>query len=215
MNNLRRCRVCHANAAREFLVVEGQTYLRCAECAATLLAEAHLPDPQTERDAYILHENHPADEGYRRFLRRLADPLLERLAQGSIGLDFGCGPGPTLDKLLRDAGHTVGLYDPFFHPEMAALQQKYDFITCSEVVEHFHHPQEEFARLDGMLKPGGWLGIMTCFQTDDACFAQWNYRRDPTHVVFYQERTFRYLARLFDWSCEIPARNVVLMRKPQ
>ncbi|MBS0543647.1 MAG: methyltransferase domain-containing protein, partial [Proteobacteria bacterium] len=82
------------------------------------------------------------------------------------------------------------------------------------VVEHFHHPAEEFARLDALLRPGGWLGIMTCFQTDDARFARWHYRRDPTHVVFYREATFRVIARRHGWVCEIPAKDVVLMCKP-
>jgi len=65
-----------------------------------------------------------------------------------------------------------------------------------------------------MLHPGGWLALMTCFQTDDARFANWHYRRDPTHVVFYREATFRHIARLLGWQCEIPCKDVVLMQKP-
>ena len=38
-----------------------------------------------------------------------------------------------------------------------------------------------------LVRPGGWLAVMTCFQTDDARFAGWHYRKDPTHVVFYRE----------------------------
>jgi hypothetical protein len=41
-----------------------------------------------------------------------------------------------------------------------------------------------------------------------------DYRRDPTHVVFYREATFRAIARRHDWSCEIPYPNVALLRKP-
>lgn len=106
------------------------------------------------------------------------------------------------------------LYDPCFHPDRSALERTYDFITCTEVAEHFHRPAEEFACLDGLIRPGGWLAIMTCFQDDDHRFAHWHYRRDPTHVVFYREHTFRHVAAQFSWKCEVPRKNVVLMHKP-
>lgn len=74
-------------------------------------------------------------------------------------------------------------------------------------------PAREFARLDALLEPGGWLAVLTTFQTEDAAFAGWHYRRDPTHVVFYRPQTFRRIARRHGWSCEIPCANVALMRK--
>ena len=40
--------------------------------------------------------------------------------------------------------------------------------------------------LSYLVRPGGWTGVMTCFQTDDARLAHCHYRRDPTHVVFYR-----------------------------
>ena len=61
------------------------------------------------------------DAGYRRFLSKLADPLMARLAPGARGLDYGCGPGPALAAMLREAGHEVALYDPFFAPDPAPL----------------------------------------------------------------------------------------------
>lgn len=54
---------------------------------------------------------------------------------------------------------------------------------------------------------------MTTFLADGEDFARWHYRRDPTHVVFYREATFRVIARQRGWHCEIPAANVALMRK--
>jgi hypothetical protein len=54
---------------------------------------------------------------------------------------------------------------------------------------------------------------MTCFQTEDDRFENWQYRRDETHVTFYKEETFRHLADLFGWQCEVPCRNVVFMHK--
>jgi SAM-dependent methyltransferase len=173
------------------------------------------PQPQDEHAEYLRHENNPGDSGYRRFLSRLAAPLLDRLAPGLKGLDYGCGPGPALAAMLREAGHSMALFDPFFQPDQQPLTETYDFITCTEVAEHFHRPAQEFDRLDAMLRPGGWLGVMTCFQTDDARFANWHYRKDPTHVVFYRETTFRIIAAQRGWTCEIPVKDVVLMQKPK
>jgi SAM-dependent methyltransferase len=208
------CPVCRAARPLPFVSVGGRDYWRCERCEARFLDPRQLPSRQAERKHYLTHENDPDDPQYRRFLARLAGPLLERLRPGLHGLDYGCGPGPALAAMLREAGHQVALYDPFFRPDPAALRRRYDFITCTETAEHFHRPAEELDRLDGLLRPGGWLALMTSFQTDDARFAGWNYRRDPTHVVFYREATMRAIAAERGWHCEIPVKDVALMRKP-
>ncbi|RQD73156.1 class I SAM-dependent methyltransferase [Desulfonatronospira sp. MSAO_Bac3] len=207
------CRVCLGKELDFFYRQEDLVYWSCSRCQAVLLDEKKLPDAHEELKRYQEHNNYPVDAGYRNFLNRLASPLLQKLPGRSLGLDYGCGPGPALSVILKKAGHRVELYDPFFYPDKIVLEQKYGFITCSEVVEHFHRPYEEFVRLDKMLCPGGWLGIMTCFFLPGHDFGQWHYRRDPTHVVFYQPQTFHLLAGMFGWSCEIPVPNVVLMQK--
>ncbi|KPP84626.1 MAG: Methyltransferase domain [Rhodobacteraceae bacterium HLUCCO07] len=211
--SLPACPVCKA-AALPFQVIAGLRYLRCPDCQARFLAPDHHPTLEAERAHYLTHENHPDDPGYRRFMGKLAAPLLARLPARSRGLDYGCGPGPALAAMLREAGHEVALYDPFFAPDPAPLSDTHDFVTCTETAEHFHHPAEEFSRLRALVRPGGWLAIMTCFQTDDDRFANWRYRMDPTHVVFYREATFRHLAQSWGWSCDVPVKDVVLMQRP-
>ena len=178
------------------------------------LDPAQHPTPEVERAHYAHHRNDPDDPRYRQFLSKLAGPLLARLAPGACGLDYGCGPGPALAAMLTEAGHHMALYDPAFAPDPAPLAASYDFVTCTEVAEHFHHPAQEFARLRAMVRPGGWLAIMTCFQTDDARFATWHYRKDPTHVVFYRAASFRNLAQVWGWTCTVPEKDVVLMQRP-
>lgn len=210
---LPRCPVCLEGHPEFFRQIGQQVYLRCPTCLATIMAPQSRLTPGEEKQIYELHENDPEDAGYRRFLTKLADPLTERLPPGAEGLDFGCGPGPALAGMLEEAGFTMALYDPFFHPDMASLDRSYDFITCTEVVEHIYEPAEVFNLLDRLLRPGGWLGIMTCFQTDDERFDNWHYRRDPTHVVFYRQATFEWLARKYGWALEVPVKDVVLLRK--
>lgn len=207
------CPVCRAPKARAFGRVDRCRYWRCDDCEATFLDPGQRPTASLEHAHYLTHRNDPGDPGYRGFLSKLATPLLGLIAPRSSGLDYGCGPGPALAAMLREAGHRMALYDPFFHPDRAVLERRYDFVTCTEVAEHFHRPADEFDRLDGLLRPGGRLAVMTEFQTDDARFAGWHYRRDPTHVVFYRAATFRVLAAQRGWSCEIPAGDVAIMRK--
>jgi 2-polyprenyl-3-methyl-5-hydroxy-6-metoxy-1,4-benzoquinol methylase len=194
--------------------IDRQDYWRCGYCEARFLDPAHRMTAAEERRHYLTHQNDPADPGYRRFLSKLSDPLLKRLAPGLRGLDFGCGPGPALAAMLREAGQMMAVYDPFFAPDPDVLTRRYDFITCTEVMEHLHDPADVFDTLNGLLRPGGWLAVMTTFQTEDSRFAQWRYRREPTHVVFYREATLRKIAAELGWSCEIPAKDVALMHKP-
>ncbi len=208
------CPVCRAAVSRVFASIGACRYWRCASCAATFLDPAQRPSPAVELAHYRTHRNEPADAGYRRFLARLATPLLARLAPCSTVLDYGCGPGPALARMLAEAGHRVSLYDPFFHPDRRPLDRRYDAVTCSEVAEHFHAPADEFDRLATLVVPGGWLAVMTCWQTDDSRFADWHYRRDPTHVVFYRSSTLELVARSRGWTIELPARDVALMRLP-
>lgn len=208
-----RCPVCETITLVMFQTINEVPYHRCETCEATVMDESRWLGQLQEKAIYDLHDNNPEDEGYRRFLAKLTDPLLERLQPAATGLDFGCGPGPALAVMLREAGMDMALYDPFYFPERSVLERRYDFITCTEVVEHLHRPAESFRQLDGMLKPGGWLGVMTCFQTDDHRFANWHYRRDPTHIVFYREATMAWLARKHGWELTIPAKDVALFQK--
>lgn len=207
------CVLCHAPEARFFAEVGGTRYWRCERCALTFMDAADRPGLAEEHAEYLLHENDPGDERYRAFLARLTRHLVPRLAPGARGLDYGCGPGPAMAPMLREAGYEVANYDPIFAPDEKVLACRYDFVTCTEVVEHFHCPDREFDRLDALLRPGGWLGVMTSMLEDDGGFASWRYRRDRTHVAFYKTASFDFLARRHGWLAAYPAPGVVLLRK--
>lgn len=146
-------------------------------------------------------------------MSRLCDPLLERLPAGVEGLDYGSGPGPTLSFMLAERGFEIAIYDPFFAPDPEALRRSYDFITCTEVVEHFHAPGDELDRLNRLLRPGGWLGVMTELLREGCAFENWHYVRDPTHVCFYRPETMQWIARRYGWTLDVPHPNVALFRK--
>lgn len=207
------CPLCLADAVGDFAVVGGREYGECAHCGLIHLAPDRWLDPEAERARYALHRNSPQDPGYRAFLSRLSLPLVERLTPGALGLDYGAGPGPTLSGMLEEHGFRVEVYDPFFAPDERPLDRVYDFVTCTETIEHFYHPAEEFARLERMLRPAGWLALMTELDGDEP-FEEWWYVRDPTHVCFYRADTMTWIAKRFGWSMTSPHRNVRLFQAP-
>jgi len=107
----------------------------------------------------------------------------------------------------------VRTYDVFYDPDASVWYQNYDFITCTEVVEHLHNPDREFRRLFDALKPGGWVAIMTKRVTNHSAFIDWHYIRDLTHVCFYSDETFKWLAKKYDAELQLPANDVVLLQK--
>ena len=188
-------------------------FYECAVCdLAFVPPEFHLPSI-VERDRYLMHDNNPADAGYREFLARLWNVLRPYLQEGESGLDFGCGPGPALAEMIREDGFDVALYDIYFFPDTTALERTYDFIACTETVEHLRDPRAGFQQLNDLLRPGGKIGIMTGVLEGRSKFGTWYYHRDPTHIAFYAPQTFRWIADWLDWELESQSKNVAVFSK--
>ncbi|WP_366655486.1 class I SAM-dependent methyltransferase [Fodinicurvata sp. EGI_FJ10296] len=211
------CPLCAVGSGRHFAEVNGRRYLRCPNCLLTWLAPAQRPDADAELAEYGHHDNRPDDPGYRRFLNKAVEPLCLRLAEKGVaqadGLDFGCGPGPTLSVMMDERGHRFVDFDPFFRPDGRLLKRRYDAIACTEVAEHFHDPTREFTLLDSLLVPGGVLAVMTSILYDDDAFAGWHYIRELSHVVFYRPETMVWIATQFGWSMTAPSPTVRLFEK--
>ena len=207
------CIVCTSDSVEIFKIIEDKKYWKCNFCLAKFLDESHYLDPIIEKNRYLQHNNRIDDNDYRAFLSRLSKPLKEKISNGDKGLDFGCGHAPALADMFALDGFDIDLYDPFFFPNKNIFSKKYNFITCTETAEHFFDPFKEFNTLDDLLLTDGWLGIMTCFLTKEELFENWHYRRDPTHVVFYAEKTFEVIALRRKWSCEIKTKDIVLFCK--
>lgn len=200
-------------SVRAFVHAHGRDYFECLRCGLVFLAPEQRLSSVAERAHYGSHDNRPDDPRYRAFLARVATPLVAQLPPGASGLDYGSGPGPTLSVLLEEQGFSVALYDPFFAPDPEPLERTYDFVTCTEAAEHFFEPGREFARLDALLRPGGWLGLMTELVPDERPFPDWYYARDPTHVSLFRATTLDFLARRFGWVRQEADRNAFLFRK--
>jgi len=188
-------------------------YLQCTVCQLVFVKPENYLNAETEKAIYDLHQNSPDDEGYRGFLNKLIQPLSQRLQVGMKGLDFGCGPAPTISVMLAESGYSMENYDVFYanHPEL--LQKKYDFITCTEVIEHLHYPYKELTLLSNLLNEQGYLGMMTKRVIDKSRFANWHYKNDPTHVCFYSEDTFEFIAEYWNFKLQVINSDCVILKK--
>lgn len=188
-------------------------YWRCENCDLVFVDKANLLSIGDEKRIYDCHQNDPSDLRYRTFLSRLWLPLSQRIPPKSTGLDFGCGPGPTLSEMAEEQGFCMSIFDPIYFPISTALQQQYSFVTATEVVEHIYWPGVTLRKLWAIIQPNGYLAVMTKLREESTVFAQWHYKNDPTHVRFYSRNTFNCLAEEYNASLEVIGDDIIFLKK--
>jgi len=207
------CPLCRGRASDLFYQDARRVYFQCPACRLIFVPPEYYLSLEEEKAEYDLHQNNPADEGYRRFLKQVFNPVNRVLSPGSQGLDFGCGAGPLLADMFKAAGHKMAVYDPHYVPDAAVLADVYEFITASEVLEHLRRPGEVLDQLISILKPGGLLGLMTGMARDRPAFSRWHYIRDLTHVCFFSRATFNWIADRWALQIVFIDNRVVLLKK--
>ena len=207
------CPLCGAPGPFETVVdIRKRRDRVCGQCQLIFAEAAFLPAPEAEKQRYARHRNGLDDAGYVAFMKQALAPALPFLRPEMRGLDYGCGHTPVLHLLLAEAGLRCENYDPFFFPAPPA--GPFDFLFATEVVEHFHHPAADWARMADLLKPGGLLVAMTAPWEEVESFRTWGYASDGTHVCFYHRRTLEWICAAFGFE-ELDRSNprVALLRK--
>ena len=207
------CSVCKSCDLKLFSIYDKLIYWECKTCGAKILDSKCYINYNDEKKHYLKHNNLITDTNHKNFLLKLIKPVKDKISTSDIGLDYGCGYAPIVAYILKSYGFKVELYDPLFFPNKEIFLKKYKFITCSEVVEHFFNPYDEFDKINNLLDNNSWFGVMTTFLPKDDLFENWYYRRDPTHVVFYKKETFQYIAFQRKWQVFFPSENIVLFYK--
>lgn len=208
------CPLCQQSGCEFYHRDNKRSYLRCSHCQLIYVPKTEHLSPTEEKAIYDLHTNDPNDLGYRKFLQRFVDPLVEELPQGACGLDFGSGPGPTLSIMLNELGYNCKNYDLYYAKHDELLKPKsYDFVTSTEVVEHLANPFKEFARLFSLLKPYGCLAVMTKRSLTLDKFKSWHYIQDPTHISFYNKVSLQWIAQNNHANVSFPASDVAIFKK--
>lgn len=195
MNKANRCIICGGKTHTIEYEKFGWPFDVCKGCG--FIKKLVAVTDADERTTYGQHNNSIDSPDYVAYLKNFADTALIPFIKGRRGLDFGSGPSPVLQAVLqRDYGLCVDIYDKLFAPQQVYQRKRYDFICCTEVIEHLSDPLPYFVLFNEHLNPGGVLSLMTLFhKQDDAAFLNWFYMRDLTHVSFYTKKTLETIAQ--------------------
>lgn len=188
-------------------------YFTCSKCDAYVKDKQYYISKNLEKERYQEHNNDVNDLAYQKFTAPITNAILEEYSPQHLGLDYGCGTGPVITKLLKDQNYNVHLFDPYFHPNTNYQKHQYDYIFSCEVFEHFYQPKLEIEKLLSLLKPNGLLLIKTHLYQSGIDFTNWYYRNDPTHVFIYTEKTIRFIAKKYQLKIEKLTERLVFLRK--
>ena len=203
------CPLCESKLSQK----ADELYYICSNCCAYVKDARFYPNPSDEKSRYDEHNNDVNDPAYQNFTSPITNAVLEMNKAEDLGLDYGCGNGPVITKMLEKNGYTVKLYDPYYFPDESCLQHKYDYIFSCEVFEHFYEPKKEIEKIIRLLKPNALLYVMTKIFNNVITFDNWYYRKDPTHVFIYTEKTINYISQHFNLAIEKFGKNFIIFRK--
>ncbi|MEJ2497326.1 MAG: class I SAM-dependent methyltransferase [Sulfurovaceae bacterium] len=186
-------------------------FYHCDICDCIMKPKSSFLTKNEEKGRYDLHKNDANECGYRAFVSPVVERIKKEQSCDAKGLDFGSGRDSAVVTQLQEVGYDIKSYDPYYFPDEEVLKRRYDYISCTEVIEHFYRPQKEFQRLKDMLQEDGALYIMTEIYSEDNDFKNWYYKEDPTHVIFYTKKSFEWIKEHYGFkSLEINGRVIKL-----
>lgn len=213
------CPVCAGGECKGVTIVYGYPIFECSKCGvgfvwpqpdATLLGEYYR---RHYWESYLgesapLYEREDIREHILRPQLKLAMRLLGRRSGARI-LDVGAGDGSML-RMFRDAGFNdarglefsdevaehakrVNGVEVTAVPDFRRFEEDgFDLITLWAVIEHLPSPAEYVRHAGRLLRPGGWLLLMTgdnssLFARIQGSFDMWMY--PPEHLFFFDRRS--------------------------
>lgn len=193
------CPLCQSTSSL-FCEKPKHLFYKCNTCEGIFRPKHTFLTAEEEKEHYEKHNNDVFDERYQAFVSPIVNAVLHDFYPEAKGLDFGSGTGPVIAKMLIDKGFRIENYDLFFANESSLLNEKYHYVSCCEVMEHFHHPYQEFELLKSLLLPKGKLYCKTEVYTNQKPFENWYYKDDFTHVFIYQIKTLEWIKNRFHFS---------------
>ncbi|MCZ6682083.1 MAG: class I SAM-dependent methyltransferase [Planctomycetota bacterium] len=208
------CPLCGA-AAGLACTRDERLFFHCPTCDLVFVPSRLHDSLSEERRRYETHENTLDNAGYVAMFERFIELVSRHCPGVETILDYGSGPGPVLVELLRRRGFRAEGYDPIFAPD-TDLSRRFDAVVSTETFEHFARPRREIERIEGLIRGGGFLALMTLFHGEHHFTADWWYTRDSTHVAFYSHRTIRWICEAFRFDLVyLDEKNVAILRASQ
>ena len=192
-----RCSLCNSDET-EIWTADGKSYRSCSSCGLVQALPEFFPDRVKEKERYLHHNNTLENKGYVKYLEDfIASAISPFVKRGSRILDFGCGPVPVLTSLLEKKGYDAVPFDPYFYPGKEWKKESFDSVVSVEVFEHLKNPLNAVEEISQVLLNSGILTVRTLLHNGNrSSFGRWWYRQDFTHITFYSEKTFDYIAEI-------------------
>jgi hypothetical protein len=187
------CPLC--KCPNSHLVLKGPLFslAKCEICGLYYKYKEFWLSESLEKDRYLRHQNSAEDPNYIKYFEPIVDLIMNNHDSSEVGLDFGCGNSQTLANILGHKGLRCESYDLYFFNKPALLEESYNFVVASEVIEHLRSPAEFWQQLSDLMKNSGKTYIRTkC--APDRDLEKWWYLRDSTHICFYTPETFNWIS---------------------
>jgi ribosomal protein L37AE/L43A len=108
--NKMNCPLCET----QLEIKADEYFFICSKCGAYIKDKKYYITPQEEKERYEQHNNDINDIHYIEFTSPITQAIFERFDTHHLGLDYGCGTGPVISKVLQDMNYRVNKSDPFF-----------------------------------------------------------------------------------------------------
>lgn len=202
------CPLC-STVANHFYSHNHREFYFCSECFAVFLDSKNIISKSEEKKYYQKRTNLRDSFFYQGVIEAITSDFKEK----NSGLDFGSGENSLIVDILKQKKYKIEAYDPFFSDDKEKLKKQYDYITCHEVIEHFHYPDKEFKALFKLLKPKGKLYCITNLFSEKQNFDTWDFKNDPTNVFFYHEKSIEWIKNKMGFKNVIIKGNLIVFEK--
>jgi len=95
--------------------------------------------------------------------------------------------------------------------------KKFDVIISIEAFEHIPNPAETISRLVEFLDDDGFIFLTTALSNRSMSnlryFPYWIYQQDRTHIGFFHERTFEWLAAKLNLDLFVAHYDLIVLHK--
>ena len=191
------CPLCNSSSTPIFHTDNSTKYYRCSDCELIFLSKKSILSFDEERGRYASHNNVSSDPRYIKYLTKTVDFVEPHRDSNSKILDFGSGKNAVLEYVYKNRGIKIDSYDPMYGIGLSLEKKSYDIVILCEVIEHLINPKKELEFINSLLKTDGMIFIRTSIFNDSMDFATWWYRKDPTHIIFFSNRTIEKIRELF------------------